>query len=72
MEDGLQIIEQIVPWFSPSFNMPIKMVDGMVVDVPVNLIGDGFGVSLSKYSKFFANSYRIISNIINTNSKIII
>jgi len=37
MEDGLQLIEQIVPWFSPSFNMPVIMVDDVTIDVPVTL-----------------------------------
>ena len=35
-EDGLQIIEQIVPWFTPEFNLPINMVDE-VIDVPIAL-----------------------------------
>lgn len=35
-EDGLQIIEQIIPWFTPELNVPINMVDG-VVDVPIEL-----------------------------------
>lgn len=35
-EDGLQIIEQIVPWFTPEFNLPINMVD-RVIDVPIAL-----------------------------------
>lgn len=35
-EDGLQIIEQILPWFTPELNVPINMVDG-VIDVPIAL-----------------------------------
>lgn len=35
-EDGLQIIEQIVPWFSPEFNLAINMVDELI-DVPIGL-----------------------------------
>lgn len=37
MDDGLQIIEQIVPYFAPEVTMPIKMVDDVVFDVPVSL-----------------------------------
>jgi len=35
-EDGLQIIEQIIPWFTPELNVPINMVDE-VIDVPIAL-----------------------------------
>jgi len=35
-EDGLQIIEQIIPWFTPELNVPINMLDG-VIDVPIEL-----------------------------------
>jgi len=35
-EDGLQIIEQILPWFTPELNVPINMVDE-VIDVPIAL-----------------------------------
>jgi len=38
-DDGLQIIEQILPFFQPSYNMTIKLVDAMEEfrDVPVVL-----------------------------------
>jgi len=35
-EDGLQIIEQILPWFTPELNVPINMIDE-VIDVPIAL-----------------------------------
>ena len=35
-EDGLQIIEQILPWFTPELNVSIKMVDE-TIDVPIAL-----------------------------------
>ena len=40
-DDGLGILEQILPYFQPSFNIPIKMVPDMdeVKDVPVTLTG---------------------------------
>ena len=38
-DDGLSILEQILPYFQPSFNIPIKMITDMdeVRDVPVVL-----------------------------------
>ena len=37
--DGLQIIEQILPYFQPEYNVTMKMVDSMseVRDVPITL-----------------------------------
>lgn len=39
MEDGLQIVEQILPWFTPSYTLSIQMVPqmGITMDVPVTL-----------------------------------
>lgn len=44
IEDGLQIVEQILPYFQPSFNLPIKIVPDMntVLDVPVIFSGINF------------------------------
>jgi len=38
-EDALQIIEQILPWFTPEYTMSINAVDemGVKLDVPVVL-----------------------------------
>ena len=38
-EDALQIIEQILPWFTPEYSMTINAVDemGIKLDVPVVL-----------------------------------
>lgn len=40
-EDGLQIVEQILPYFSPEFTMSVKVVpeNNIVVDVPIILNG---------------------------------
>lgn len=39
MEDGLQIVEQILPWFTPSYTLSIQMVPqmGITRDVPLTL-----------------------------------
>lgn len=39
MEEGLQIVEQILPWFTPSYTLSILMVPqmGIFMDVPVTL-----------------------------------
>jgi len=39
MEDGLQIVEQILPWFTPSYTLSILMVPQMQIfaDVPLTL-----------------------------------
>lgn len=39
MEDGLQIVEQILPWFTPSYTLSILMVPQMGIyrDVPLTL-----------------------------------
>lgn len=39
MEDGLQIVEQILPWFTPSYTLSILMVPQMnlFADVPLTL-----------------------------------
>ena len=36
-DDGLEIIEQILPYFQPSYNLPLKLVPGIneTKDVPV-------------------------------------
>lgn len=41
MDDGLQIIEQILPYFQPSFNVPISIVPdlGQNMDVPIIFAG---------------------------------
>ena len=38
-EDGLQIIEQILPWFNPEYTLAVKIVPelNLIVDVPVVL-----------------------------------
>jgi hypothetical protein len=38
-EDGLQIIEQILPWFNPEYTLAVKVVPdlNLIVDVPVVL-----------------------------------
>lgn len=38
-EDGLEIIEQILPYFQPHYNLPIKLLDemGETKDVPIVL-----------------------------------
>jgi len=59
VEDGLQIIEQIIPFFTPQFNLVIKEIPemGIVSDIPV-IIG---GVSQEdNYSEGF-NENRLIS-----------
>lgn len=40
-EDGLQIIEQILPTFTPEYNLSIKMLDDMNItqDIPIILNG---------------------------------
>lgn len=44
VDDGLQIIEQILPNFTPSFNLPINDIPelGLVRDVPVILVNSQF------------------------------
>jgi len=41
MDDGLQIIEQILPWFSPSYNLNVKDIPelNLIKDVPVIFSG---------------------------------
>lgn len=43
-DDCLQIVEQIVPYFQPSFNLSIKLVEeaGIVKDVPIVMSGISF------------------------------
>ena len=38
-EDGLEILEQVLPYFQPHYNLPIKLLDAMneTKDVPVVL-----------------------------------
>lgn len=38
-EDGLQIVEQILPWFSPEYTLAVKILPelNLVIDVPVVL-----------------------------------
>lgn len=49
IEDGLQIIEQITPYFTPDFNIVIKEMPelGLVRDVPVSLESVAFDDSYS-------------------------
>lgn len=37
--DGLQIVEQVVPYFAPNFNISLNMTDiARKIDVPINLV----------------------------------
>ena len=58
-EDGLQILEQILPYFQPHFNMPIKLLPEMneIKDVPVVLTGLSYQ---DDYEGDFANRRAII------------
>lgn len=40
-EDGLQIVEQILPWFSPEYTLGVKVLSdlNLIIDVPVVLNG---------------------------------
>ena len=58
-EDGLQIIEQILPWFTPELNVPINMVDE-VIDVPIALNDVAFE---DNYEEGFENNRVIQWNL---------
>lgn len=58
-EDGLQLIEQIVPWFTPELNVSIKMVDE-TIDVPIALNDISFE---DNWEEGFDNNRMIVWNL---------
>lgn len=59
IDEGLQLIEQIVPFFTPSFNITIEELDGLNIerDIPIKL--DGVNMDLNTEGSFDGDDMKI-------------
>jgi hypothetical protein len=59
IEDGLQIIEQILPYFNPDYTLTMDFVDGMSISKNVPIILDSIDLN-SEYQGSMAEEVRIV------------
>lgn len=59
IDEGLQLLEQIVPFFTPSFNVTIEELDGLNIerDVPIKL--DGINLDLNTEGSFDGDDMKV-------------